>query len=127
MLKVPVKLFGLIPLTVDVELTITDDMAPTTGAYAYGRRAIFCRPRYADDKGILAHEVMHIQQAWANPWHGVMYRYLDAYRLWSEVKCYREQATYYPDDRRRMFAGFIATDYRLDISEDAAFGLLCEG
>lgn len=123
-MQLPVKLFGLIPLNVEITITYTDDMGPTTGAYAYGRREIFCRPKYQDDYGIHMHEYTHIRQAWANPWHGFMYKHLDWYKLQSEVEAYKEQAKHYENDRRPLFAEFIATDYGLSISPEAALQLL---
>ena len=123
----PVKLFGLIPLDIEVDVTYTDDMAPNTGAYALGRFKVFVRPKYKDDdKGIHEHEFLHIKQAWANPWHGLMYKHLDWYRLKCEVACYREQAKHYPDDRRPLFAEFIARDYGLSVSKEEVLRRLCE-
>lgn len=58
--------------------------------------------------------------------HNLLYRLVDAYRLWSEVTCYRIQARWYPDDRRPLFAQFIANDYRLDVSEAVALRMLCD-
>ena len=125
-MQLPVKLFGLIPLNIEVSVTYTDDMPENTGAYAYGRFKVFCRPRYKDDKGIHEHEFLHIRQAWANPWHGFMYPRLDWYRLKCEVACYREQAKHYEDDRLPLFAQFISRDYNLNISHEYALQLLQE-
>ena len=116
----PVKLFGLIPLDIEVDVTYTDDMASNTGAYALGRREVFVRPKYKDDQGIHQHEFLHIRQAWANPWHGLMYKHLDWYKLKCEVECYKEQAKHYPDDRRPLFAEFIARDYGLAVTQEEA-------
>lgn len=56
--------------------------------------------------------------------HSLLYRFVDAYRRWSEVTCYRIQARWYPDDRRPLFAAFIANDYHLDVTEAEALQML---
>lgn len=56
--------------------------------------------------------------------HNFLYARIDAYRLWSEVECYRIQARWYSDDRRPLFAQFIANDYRLSVSEADALRML---
>lgn len=128
-MKVFVKLFGLIPIEVDVEVIYTDDMPANTAGYAYGRRKIFIRPEYKDDAGILAHEVGHIQQAWRNPWHGSMYPNLKWYRLKCEVECYKIQLKANPyswPDYAEKYAGFIANDYGLNVSKEDGLKLLKE-
>jgi hypothetical protein len=108
------------------------------------------KPQYRDDKGIHAHELVHVAQ-----WYtglaiglavaGLMYfNQIDgwplaiilgamlhplataskSYTLWKEVKAYREQAKHYPDDRRLLFASFIAANYGLNISAEDAYQLL---
>lgn len=52
--------------------------------------------------------------------HNFLYSRFAAYRLWSEVTCYRIQARWYPDDRRPLFAEFIAYEYGLDITPQDA-------
>ena len=123
-MKVKVKLFGFIPLNVEVELRFTDEMPANVGGYAYGRRLICIRHKYRDDRGILEHEIKHIQQAWSNPWHGLFYMYSDTYKLRCELDAYKIQATFYSDDRLPLFAKFIAEDYGLDISQEHALELL---
>ena len=41
---------------------------------------------------------------------------LPRYRLWAEARAYRIQLRHYPDDRSRLFAGFIASRYGLEIT-----------
>lgn len=53
--------------------------------------------------------------------HGLMYKFYKGYRLWCEVQAYKEQALYYSDDRRELFAGFIAEHYNLGISKEQAY------
>jgi len=45
--------------------------------------------------------------------HPLASTYIWQYRLWVEVQAYREQAKYYQDDRRLLFAHFIHTSYNL--------------
>ena len=130
----------------------TDDIKEGFGGVSYGPY-IKIRPKYKDDGGIQAHEDTHAKQWWAwmlagtlaalvvEPlgsflWyyallagagmHAVLYKFVHAYRLWCEVKAYRVQAQYYADDRRLLFAKFISTKYRLNISTEDAFLLLKE-
>ena len=56
--------------------------------------------------------------------HPVMYAAFLRYRLWAEVAAYRIQAKHYPDDRRPLFARFIAQHYGIDVSEQEALELL---
>lgn len=46
------------------------------------------------------------------------------YRLWAEARAYRIQLKHYPDDRSRLFAGFIATRYNLKISVEQSLEAL---
>jgi len=105
------------------------------------------RNQYRNDHGILAHEDEHVKQwytcfaagiitsfmLWVlaySMWpitlvlgvgaHSIMYSLVDRYRLWSEVAAYRVQANYFADDRRELFASFIASRYRLSISASDA-------
>lgn len=68
--------------------------------------------------------------AWSKMWpfalsagcalHPLAYMLLPRYRLWAEARAYRIQASCYPDDRTRLFAGFIAKNYSLNVSIDEA-------
>lgn len=86
---------------------------------------IFIRPEYREDRGLLAHEKVHVWQ-WlmSAGLHGVMYRFSRGYRLAAELEAYREQARHYADDRRPIFARHIATLYGLNITEPEALELL---
>lgn len=88
---------------------------------------VFIRPKYRDDLGLLAHELCHEDQAWSYgfpPIHALRYALSKSYRLACEVEAYREQALYYPDDRRERFAGFISRDYGLNVTAEEALRLL---
>jgi hypothetical protein len=52
--------------------------------------------------------------------HSVAYLLVPRYRLWAEVQAYKEQALYYPDDRRESFAEYLATAYNLKITSAQA-------
>jgi len=56
--------------------------------------------------------------------NSAMYKFWPDWRLAEEVAAYAAQATHYPDDRRLIFAGFIADHYGLDISIDEAERML---
>ena len=105
--------------------------------------------KYRDDTGLMMHELEHVKQfwrlallsiplvillwglslplgfaLWPVPAHSLLYRVSKRYRLYCEVEAYRLQASSYPDDRRPIFAHYIANDYRLDIAPAAALKLL---
>lgn len=56
--------------------------------------------------------------------HGVLYKFLDKYRLICEVDAYKEQLKHYPDDRSELFGGYLASKYDLDLGHTAAIALL---
>ena len=80
-----------------------------------------------DDEGLYQHELMHVKQWFLTlGLHSLLYLLVDEYKLWAEVAAYRKQATYYADDRRPLFAGFIAHHYDLRITPESALALLRE-
>lgn len=107
--------------------------------------------KYRNDRGIYQHELTHVLQ-WAFAsmsglpiayllvsigrtdllylaslsiaLHSFLYRFVPAYRLWSEVQAYREQARWYQDDRRPLFARFIADDYGLVVDQLKVLSML---
>ena len=56
--------------------------------------------------------------------HGLLYKFLDKYRLICEVDAYKAQLKCYPDDRTELLAGFLASKYDLDIGHTTAIKLL---
>ena len=104
-------------------LRYTDDMPDNQAGYA---RAWFIRirPRYKDDKGLMAHECKHVAQFWHSiGFHGMFYLLSKKYRLNCEVEAYKEQLKYAPaildpERYRDMYAGFIANDYGLDVKKE---------
>ena len=70
------------------------------------------------DTGLYVHELEHVKQ-WFRTlgMHSFLYLLSDRYKLWSEVQAYKVQSGYYAEDRRAMFARFIATRYNISITE----------
>lgn len=109
------------------------------------------RPGYEGDAGLLKHELVHAAQWWVGmllgalvalllcvvgrpewPWalctgasaHPLLYLMVPRYRLMAEVMAYRVQGRCYKDDRRALFARFIAERYSLKVTEAQALALL---
>lgn len=131
-------------------LTFYTDNLPANFGGCANAFVVRIRPKYRDDAGIHAHEYEHVRQwyvgvalgalaaclmnlipsAWAALWplalsagcalHPLAYLLLPRYRLWAEAAAYRIQLRHYPDDRTRLFAGFIAANYGLGVSVDEA-------
>lgn len=85
---------------------------------------IFIRPEYKYDKGLLAHEKVHVAQ-WFRTFglHGLFYTFNESYRLKSEVEAYKVQLQYSPGNELR-FAGFISEKYNINITTKEAMELL---
>ena len=56
--------------------------------------------------------------------HQLVYKFVPAYRLWSEVDAYRVQQTFYDDDRSQAFAEFISSGYSLKVTPEQALARL---
>ena len=107
--------------------------------------------KYRNDKGLHQHELVHVKQ-WAM-WsllsipaayvlcqlalfdymalaflpmslHSILYRLVPAYRFWCEVEAYKEQAKHYNDDRKPLFAEYIANSYDLPHTTKQALDVL---
>lgn len=103
-------------------LTIYTARGIPEGAAACARGPlILIRPEKRDDAGLYAHELTHVKQ-WLRTLglHSLLYLLDDSYRLDAEIEAYRVQARHYADDRRPLFARYIATRYDIDISAEAA-------
>ena len=105
----------------------TDRFIPDTAAGCARGPLIFIRPKYKSDRGLLEHEKVHRWQ-WIRTLalHSLLYFFIPEYRLASEVEAYKEQAQWYADDRLPKFAGYIARNYKLKITEEDALKLLKE-
>ena len=87
---------------------------------------VFIRPQYRGDEGLLAHELVHVDQAWESifpPIHALRYAFSKSYRLKCEVEAYKVQLQHSPD-KIDLYAWVIAHDYDLGISVAAAKELL---
>lgn len=83
--------------------------------------------RSRGDRGLYEHELLHAKQWWFTlGLHSFLYLLIPAYRLWAEVQAYKEQAKHYADDRRELFADFIAHRYGLNIAPQQALQKLME-
>jgi hypothetical protein len=114
-------------------------LPPNVGGCANGP-VIRILDKYRHDDGIYRHELLHVKQwfVWSLlsipvayvlyqlalfdylgmavlpcALHSVLYRFVTPYRFWCEVEAYKEQAKHYNDDRRPLFAEYIASSYDL--------------
>jgi hypothetical protein len=79
---------------------------------------IFIRPKYKEDKGLLAHEQVHVKQWFKTlALHPFLYLFSAKYRYKSELEAYKEQLKYSPD-KASKYAEFIKTRYNLSIDYD---------
>lgn len=84
---------------------------------------VLIRPGYKADVGLHAHEAVHVAQFWSNPLMGLFYMFSKKARLRYEVEAFRAQLNLSPG-REQRFAGFLATNYGLELSTDEALALL---
>jgi len=122
-------------------ITIYTDNLPDNFGGCANACVVRIRPKYRADAGIHAHEAEHVRQWWTGVLIGILVALaliaggalhplaylLPRYRLWAEARAYHIQATHYPDDRTRLFAGFIATNYGLEITPGAALDAITKG
>ena len=127
----------------------TDKLPDIVGGRATGF-VVRIRPKYRDDAGIHAHELVHVKQWYTGLATGLAVAalmYFNAidgwplaiivgavlhplataskrYTFWKEVVAYREQAKYYADDRRLLFANFISQNYGLNVTTEQAYAAL---
>lgn len=99
-------------------------LPPGVGGCANGP-VIRILEQYRNDRGIYEHELVHVRQwLFTLGIHSLLYLLVPAYKLWSEVQAYREQAKWYPDDRRPLFARFIAENYGLNVDQAIVLEML---
>lgn len=102
----------------------TDRIPDKFGGYSIGP-IILIRPKYRDDKGLLAHELVHRRQWFTSVGMStLLYAMSRGYRLWAEVEAYREQLKHYPDDRSWKLAEALATKYDLNLTREEAHSIL---
>lgn len=118
-----------------------------TSEVEYASTAFFTikiNPKYANSVPLITHEKVHVKQFWyampiyctllflvhplltliGIPGHGLLYRFIPKYRLWSEVQAYRAQLTVTDYDASEQCAQFLTRDYGLNISYEKALALL---
>ncbi len=109
---------------------IYDDAMPEEKGGTTGGLTVRIRPKYRDDIGILKHEEFHILQRYMTlGLHNCIKDLSKRYAIWVEVSAYREQLKWPPATvavafYRKIYAGFIANKYGLDITEDEAYDRL---
>lgn len=103
---------------------------------------ILINPAHKGDKGLLAHEKLHVKQWWLmclasspllllTPWffivsiafHDLLYTFIRQYRQWSEVACFKEQLKH--GGSIEYAAKFLSENYDLKITHEEALKLLC--
>ena len=106
---------------------------PNAGSTTYGP-FIFLRPRCTfpniskeEAEGLVAHELVHTKQSYRTCFiNGILYLCSKKWRLKYEVEAYCEQLKYVPQDLE-IFAGYLATRYRLNITKEEAIVALKAG
>ena len=53
------------------------------------------RPKYENDKGLLNHELKHVEQYSKNIFHNILYTFVRSYRYRCELEAYTEQIKEY--------------------------------
>jgi len=98
----------------------SDDFAGKTNA-------IYIRilSKYKDDKGLLAHELVHVKQCYRTLFmHGLIYRLNKNYRLRSEAEAYATQLKINKlegkEDYTNFYADRITKLYNLNVTFDEA-------
>jgi hypothetical protein len=85
---------------------------------------ILVRPENQNDYALIEHERVHVRQWWRMPLiHQILYRFSKSYRLKAEVEAYRRQLEI-ETQMVDVFAGYLANNYGLGISELEARQLL---
>lgn len=94
----------------------TDRFVPTGHAGAARGPVILIRPSHRDDRGLHAHELVHVALWFATlGTNALWYRLSTRYRFWAEALAYRTQLRYAPG-REDVFAYFLAERYGLTIT-----------
>jgi len=116
-----IKLYKNLPYL----LFYTDNLSKDRGGCANGP-VVRIRKKYINDVGLEFHEAHHVFYFWKFGVIGrLLYIFSKKWRLNEEVACYREQLKYAPaiynlGYYRKLYAGYIANDYGLDITEAEA-------
>ena len=90
---------------------------------------VFLLEKYREDKGLVEHELEHVQQSYRGLFifHTLLYLLYTPYRQWAEIKAYRRQLAYYGPEHSCDFAvRALTTKYRLPLTIGEARKLLTE-
>lgn len=68
---------------------------PILNLFGIGTCTITIKPKYIEDKGILNHELKHVEQFKTKLFHILRYKYSRKYRLDCELEAYTEQIKTY--------------------------------
>ena len=103
----------------------TDNVKTGFGGMAYGP-VVKIRKKYENvDRGLLEHELTHVEQWYRTlGTHGIWYLLSRKYRLTSEVEAYKVQASYYNYDATGWMADAILTKYNLNVSWERVVEML---
>ena len=85
---------------------------------------ILIRPKYRSDVGLLEHERIHVKQFWRTlGLFSILYFINAKYRYKSELEAYKVQLTHSTNRTAsaNKFAVFLATKYRLKITQERAY------
>ena len=90
---------------------------------------IYVLEEHKNDRGLIEHERVHIQQKRKDPLnHARRYERDQDYRLQCEIEAYREQIKWYPKNEKEnlkvRFAWYLSEWYDLRITQDEAYELL---
>lgn len=116
-------------------ILIYTDKLPEHSAGCANGPIIRIRPSKREDKGIMAHELVHVRQWWMTiGFHSLLYLLCTKYRQWAEVQAYRKQleypnARYTREELIDMYATWLSypdniQGYGLLISKEEAIILL---
>jgi len=80
---------------------------------------ILIRPKYKGDKGLLAHEKVHVKQFWYTFGFMLILNHVKKRRYQFELEAYKEQLKHSPE-HLEYFAWAISERYGLDVSNEQA-------
>lgn len=102
------------------KIIVTDRFIPKRfDAYTIGP-LVLLRPNKRDDQGLIAHELEHVKQWWHNPLMGLWYQFSKKSRYQYELAAYRAQLKISAGRDVHIFAGYLASNYNLDVTVEQA-------
>lgn len=112
------------------EIKYTDDLPAWVGGrcvypalpyFGIGTCVVQLIPKYRDDKGLLNHELKHVEQYNRSWFHVLKYKFNNKYRMECELEAYAEQVKVYKYTKvieLDWIVTAMCTKYQLEISED---------